>query len=124
MPPALRTLRQPSAYGVDYQPDEYEQHTEVAREAVRERLLLLLAEGHDVVLAPASGSGQGGRSTINGKQAGGCWRLVCLRACLALLRARLHGRVERFDANAAFPVTGELLARYLETFEPPSGEGE
>ena len=52
------------------------------------------------------------------------WRLADLRAGPALLRARLHGRVERFDANAAFPVTGELLARHLETFEPPSGEGE
>ena len=37
-------------YGVDYEPDEYERHTEVAREAVRERLLMLLAEGRDVVV--------------------------------------------------------------------------
>jgi hypothetical protein len=51
-------------------------------------------------------------------------RLVYLRADPALLRARLRGRVERFDANAAFPITEELLARYLENFEPPSGEGE
>jgi hypothetical protein len=40
------------------------------------------------------------------------------------LRERLHGRVARFDANAAFPITEGVLARYLDSFEPPSGEGE
>src|SRR6266566_3172220 len=112
-------------YGVDYEPDEYEQHTEVAREAVRERLLSLLAEGRDVVVDSSfwqRSRRQECKQLV--EQAGGRWRLVYLRAGPALLRARLHGRAERFDANAAFPVTGELLARYLESFEPPSGEGE
>jgi gluconate kinase len=58
------------------------------------------------------------------EQAGGRWRLVYLQADPALLQARLRGRAERFDANAAFPITEGLLARYLESFEPPSGEGE
>jgi predicted kinase len=37
-------------YGVDYGPEQYEQHTEVARQVVRERLLSLTAEGRDVVV--------------------------------------------------------------------------
>jgi predicted kinase len=112
-------------YGVDYGPDEYERHTEVAREAVRERLISLLAEGRDVVVDSSfwqRSRRQEYKQLV--EQAGGRWRLVYLRADPALLRARLRGRVERFDANAAFPITEELLARYLESFEPPSGEGE
>jgi len=112
-------------YGVDYRPDEYERHTEVAREAVRERLLSLLAEGHDVVVDSSfwqRSRRQEYKQLI--EQAGGRWRLVYLQADPALLRERLHGRAARFDANAAFPITEGLLARYLESFEPPSGEGE
>ncbi|MFF4893532.1 AAA family ATPase [Micromonospora chersina] len=37
-------------YGVDYEPDQYEEHTEVARRALRERLLSLVAEGRNVVI--------------------------------------------------------------------------
>jgi hypothetical protein len=40
------------------------------------------------------------------------------------LRARLLARQSRFDANAAFPIGDELLDKYLENFQPPSGEGE
>lgn len=112
-------------YGVDYEPAEYGQHTEVARQAVRERLLSLVAEGRDVVVD--SSFWQRSRRQEYKRlveQAGGRWRLLYLRADPAVLRARLRGRAERCDANAAFPVTGELLARYLEDFEPPSGEGE
>jgi predicted kinase len=112
-------------YGVDYEADEYERHTEVAREAVRERLLSLLAEGRDVVVDSSfwrRSRRQEFKQLV--EQAGGRWRLVYLRADPALLRVRLRERVERFDANAAFPITEELLARYLESFEPPSGEGE
>jgi hypothetical protein len=40
------------------------------------------------------------------------------------LRARLNSRSRRFDANAAFPITDEILNDYLTGFEEPSGEGE
>ncbi|MEU8261594.1 hypothetical protein AB0C02_13365 [Micromonospora sp. NPDC048999] len=58
------------------------------------------------------------------EQAGGRWRLIYLQVDPALLRVRLRGRAARFDASAAFPINEGLLARYLESFEPPSGEGE
>ncbi|WP_173074474.1 AAA family ATPase [Phytohabitans rumicis] len=112
-------------YGIDYGPDEYEQHTEVAREAMRERLLSLLAEGRDVVVDSSfwqRSRRQEYKQLI--EQAGGRWRLVYLQVDPALLRARLYERAERFDANAAFPITDGLLARYLDSFEPPYGEGE
>ncbi|MET7808704.1 AAA family ATPase [Micromonospora chersina] len=112
-------------YGVDYEPDRYEEHTEVARRALRERLLSLVAEGRNVVIDSSfwqRSRRQAYKELI--EQAGGCWRLVYLKADAALLRQRLHTRAERFDANAAFPITDELLDRYLQAFEPPYGEGE
>ncbi|WP_419882190.1 hypothetical protein ACN6MY_22865 [Peribacillus sp. B-H-3] len=40
------------------------------------------------------------------------------------LRERLRIRSKQFDANAAFPITEEILASFLNGFEVPEGEGE
>jgi gluconate kinase len=40
----------------------------------------------------------------------GTWRLIYLKADLVLLRERLRNRDCRFDANAAFPITQDMLA--------------
>jgi len=40
------------------------------------------------------------------------------------LRKRLKARSQRFDANAAFPITEETLNNFLNSFEEPQGEGE
>lgn len=56
--------------------------------------------------------------------AGGTWRLIYLNVDVAELRRRLRERNSRFDANAAFPITDELLDKYLDSFEEPQGEGE
>ena len=112
-------------FGVDYEAEQYEQHTEVARQALRERLLSLIAEHRDVVVDSSfwqRSRRQAYKELI--EAAGGRWRLVYLKADPALLRQRLHKRAERTDANAAFPITDELLDRYLGSFEPPAGEGE
>ncbi|BCL17547.1 hypothetical protein GCM10017556_52860 [Micromonospora sagamiensis] len=112
-------------YGVDYEPDRYEEHTEVARRALRERLLSLVAQRRNVVIDSSfwqRSRRQAYKDLV--ERAGGCWRLIYLKADPALLRQRLRTRAERFDANAAFPITDELLDRYLQSFEPPFGEGE
>ena len=56
--------------------------------------------------------------------AGGTWRLIYLDAPEPLLRERLAARSPRFDANAALPIDEAKLRSFLESFEPPSGEGE
>jgi predicted kinase len=112
-------------YGVDYEPARYDEHTEVARRAVRERMLALIAQRRDVVIDSSfwqRSTRQAYKELI--EQAGGRWRLVYLKADPAVLRQRLHTRAERFDANAAFPITDALLDRYLEGFEEPVHEGE
>ena len=112
-------------HGIDYDPVDYDALTEVARRAVDERLVAVVAEGRDVVLD--SSLWQRARRDeckrlVEG--AGGRWRLVHLRVPPEVLRARLRERASRVDANAAFVVTDELLDRYLAGFEVPSGEGE
>jgi predicted kinase len=111
--------------GVDYEPGQYEEHTEVARRVLRDRLLSLVAAGSNVVIDSSfwqRSRRQEYKELI--EQAGARWRLIYLEIDPALLRQRLDARAERFDANAAFPVTDELLTHYLHAFEPPSGEGE
>jgi len=52
------------------------------------------------------------------------WELIHLKVQPDELRQRLLIRSERFDANAAFPITEDILARFLSGFEIPNGEGE
>lgn len=56
--------------------------------------------------------------------AGGRRRLIYLKAPPELLARRLSLRADRFDANAAFPITDEQLIGYIAAFEEPQGEGE
>lgn len=112
-------------YGVDYEPSAYEALSDVARRAVDEQLTDLVTQGRDVVLD--SSLWQRSRRDECKRlveRAGGRWRLIYLAAEETVLRERLSRRAERFDAHAAFPVTDDVLARFVEGFEVPSGEGE
>jgi hypothetical protein len=40
------------------------------------------------------------------------------------LRKRLKIRSQRFDANASFTITEEILTSFLNGFVTPTGEGE
>jgi len=51
-------------------------------------------------------------------------KLVYLQVDPAVLRRRLAERAQRHDANAAFPITEDVLAAYLSGFEVPHGAGE
>ena len=54
--------------------------------------------------------GGGGWSTCR-------WTRTCCAGALA-------ERAQRFDADAAFPITDEVLTGFLSGFEVPRGEGE
>jgi predicted kinase len=77
-------------YGVDYEPDQYEGHTELARRALREQLLSLIAQRRNVVIDSSfwqRSTRQAYKDLI--EQAGGRWRLTYLKADRSLLRQRL-----------------------------------
>jgi predicted kinase len=112
-------------FGVDYDPSAYEAHSAVASRSLDERLTGLVAQGHDVVVDSSLWRRERREECKRlVERAGGRWRLVYLKADEAVLRERLAERAGRFDANAAFPITDELLTHFLTSFEPPSGEGE
>lgn len=87
-------------YGIDYDAAQYAHHSVQAEAALQARLPELIED------------------------AGGSWQLIYLKASPTLLRRRLDERRQRFDANAAFPITPTLLDAYLGAFEAPCDEGE
>ena len=112
-------------FGVDYDASLYEDHSAVVRRFLDERLTQLVSQGRDVVVDSSLWQRER-RDEVKRlvERAGGRWRLVYLKTSETVLRERLAQRAERFDANAAFPITDEILARFLGAFEEPSDEGE
>lgn len=112
-------------YGVDFEAADYAEHLQAARVETRRRLIGLLANRTPVVVDSAFWN-QAAREDYKAlvEQQGCEWRLVYLKADAELLRARLRERAARFDANAQFEVTPEMLKRFLTSFEAPCGEGE
>lgn len=112
-------------YGIDYDPADYTRLGAAAEEVVRQRLLGLVGRGREVVLDLSfwqRASRDRYKQLI--ADAGGRWRLVYLRVDPDVLRQRLAARSQRFDADAAFPITEDVLTSYLSGFEAPHGEGE
>jgi len=112
-------------FGVDYDSSLYEGHSAVARRFLDERLTQLVSEGRAVVVDSSLWQRERRNEAKRlVERAGGRWRLVYLKTSETIVRERLAKRAERFDANAAFPITDEIFAQYLGAFEEPSGEGE
>lgn len=112
-------------YGIDYDAAQYREHSAAVEKELRHRLVSLIQQGCDIVVDFSFWR----RATRDRykrliEDTGGRWRLVYLKVDPDVLRARLHERRQRFDANAAFPITDHILASYLAGFEEPTGEGE
>lgn len=112
-------------FGIDYDPADYQEHSSVAEGELVHRLVSLIRQGRHVDLDFSFWQ----RATRDHykqliENAGGRWRLVYLKVDPALLRQRLDLRSERFDANAAFPITDDILNAYVSGFEEPNGEGQ
>ncbi len=112
-------------FGIDYEPDRYDELSVLAEEALRARLVALVEQHQDVVV-DFSFWQRAARDRYKRiiEDAGGTWRLLHLKADPEVLRQRLQDRSRRFDANAAFPITDELLTSYTAGFEEPHDEGE
>lgn len=111
-------------FGIDYDPVDYPRLSQVAEEAIRDRLPFLIQHGLDVVVDVSFWQRMArDRYKRVVEDAGGRWRLVYLRVDPAVLQRRLADRAQRFDANAAFPITDEILSAYLSGFEVPRAAG-
>jgi predicted kinase len=112
-------------HGVDFPASDYDRLSALAEADLQTRLLTFLAQGQNVVI-DLSFWQRAARDRYKRliEQAGGTWRLVYLKVEPGELRRRLAHRRARVDANAAFPITDEILDHYLTSFEEPRGEGE
>ncbi|GMK37357.1 hypothetical protein PCCS19_04100 [Paenibacillus sp. CCS19] len=112
-------------YGVDYPIEQYRAKLDAAHQRLFARLIALIqAKKHVIVDSSFWNRRERDRYKQLIEEAGGRWRLLYLRVPPDELRRRLKVRSERFDANAAFPITEELLTTFINGFEEPSGEGE
>jgi predicted kinase len=96
-----------------------------AEAALRERLVDLIAAGRRVVVDVSLWK-RAHRDQYKdiAQNAGGTWRLIYFKTDPGEVRRRLELRATRFDANAAFPITEQVLQQYMAGFEAPSGEDE
>lgn len=112
-------------YGIDFPIEMYEKLKVEAELKLRNELVNLLSEKRNVVIDFSFWQ----RKRRNEykkliEDGGGEWRLIYLNVHPDDLRKRLRIRSQRFDANAAFTITEEILSSFLKGFEVPSGEGE
>ncbi|WP_281176355.1 AAA family ATPase [Alicyclobacillus ferrooxydans] len=112
-------------YGIDYPADKYAEYSVEAEKKLRHQLVKLIHNGKNVVI-DFSFWQRARRDEYKHviRDAGGDWKLIYLKVSPDVLRERLAIRSHRFDANAAFPITEDILNSYLKGFEEPSGEGE
>ncbi|MCQ6563886.1 ATP-binding protein [Paenibacillus mendelii] len=112
-------------FGVDYPEQNYESYQKESEIKLRKELVNLIRAKHHAVIDFSFWRRQR-RNEYKQliERHGGVWELIHLKVQPEELRQRLLIRSERFDANAAFPITEDILTQYLSGFETPSGEGE
>lgn len=110
-------------FGVDYPEDEYPILQSSAEKILREQLVEMLRTGTKAVIDFSFWKSQTRadyRELVH-RNSHHC-QIVFLKVPENVLRERLVNRAARRDANAAFPITDDLLQRYIQGFEPPSGQ--
>ncbi|AXI08563.1 hypothetical protein CUC15_06360 [Oceanobacillus zhaokaii] len=112
-------------YGVDYPVGKYREYLDVAHVRLRDKLVKLIKDEQKIVI-DSSFWRRSERDECKQliETAGGKWKLIYLKVDSNDLRERLKIRNQRFDANAAFPITEEILTSFIQSFEVPKGEGE
>lgn len=112
-------------YGIDYDTGKYREHLDEAHERLRNKLIQLIEDKKQVVI-DSSFWNRSNRDEYKRliESHEGKWKLIYLKVHPDELRKRLKIRSQRFDANAAFPITEEILTSYIHGFEEPRDEGE
>ncbi|KQX62637.1 AAA family ATPase [Paenibacillus sp. Root444D2] len=112
-------------YGIDYPVEKYREYLEEAHIRLRNKLVKLIEDKKQVVV-DSSFWNRSERDEYKRliENSGGKWRLIYLKVHPDELRTRLKIRSQRFDANAAFTITEDILTTFLNGFEEPRDEGE
>lgn len=115
--------RHDGRFGVDYPEAAYADLQAAAETRLRLRLEDQLMRGTKAVIDFAFWNGAVRaryRGLVEARDHRCC--IIYLQVDEAILLGRLRERSVRRDANAAFPITDELLAKYVQGFDIPSGE--
>ncbi|QHW34850.1 ATP-binding protein [Paenibacillus rhizovicinus] len=112
-------------YGIDYPIEKYREFLNEGHIRLRNKIVQLIQDKNRVVV-DSSFWNKSERNEYKRliENAGGTWKLIYLKVHPDELRKRLKIRSQRFDANAAFTITEELLTTFLNGFEEPTDEGE
>ncbi|SEC40567.1 ATP-binding protein [Paenibacillus sp. GP183] len=112
-------------YAIDYPAEKYREYLDEAHIRLRNKLVKLIQDNKQVVV-DSSFWQRSERDEFKQliENSGGKWRLIYLKVHPDELRKRLKIRSQRFDANAAFTITEEILSTFLNGFEEPRNEGE
>jgi predicted kinase len=111
-------------HGIDYPTADYRPLLERAHAELCERLAAVMAQRTATVVDSACWSrADRDRHKALVERAGCRWQIVYMQTPLALVRSRLSQRNFRFDANAPYAITDDILTRYAAAFEPPLDEG-
>lgn len=112
-------------FGIDYNASEYVQYQDEARKMVEKKLLNNLRQQQPTVL-DLSFWCKSERDRVSNliMQEGGHYQIIYLKVPEEVLKKRLKQRSKRFDANAAFTITEDVLNLYASGFEAPKNEGE
>jgi tRNA uridine 5-carbamoylmethylation protein Kti12 len=112
-------------YGIDYLAEKYREYLDEAHIRLRNKLVKLIQDKKQVVV-DSSFWQRSERDEFKQliENSGGKWRLIYLKVHPDELRKRLKIRSQRFDANAAFTITEEILSTFLNGFEEPRNEGQ
>jgi len=112
-------------FGIDYKKEEYKELQIVANRELYIRFLELLKCNQNIVVDFSFWQKE---NRDNYKQIvednTGKWFLVYMNTSISVIKTRLKIRNERFDANAAFPITDSILNIYLESFQIPEHENQ
>lgn len=112
-------------YGVDYPKEEYQNLQTKANKALHTTFLKLLKHRQNIVV-DFSFWQKKKRDTY--KQIiddyGGKSFLIYMNTPISIIKKRLEVRNKRFEPNAAFPITEEILDEYIKGFEIPQNENQ
>lgn len=115
-------------YGVDYPAERYNDYQGEAETALRQKLSQVLQLGSQDVILDFSFAFRQTRDEWKDliERLGGRWVLVYLEVPSEELQRRVaaRNRLTVKDGDSAFPVTEEVLERYLAGFEKPIEERE
>ncbi|WP_409296496.1 AAA family ATPase [Peribacillus sp. SCS-26] len=112
-------------YGIDYPAEEYRANLDKAHIILFEKMLKQIKAGGDIVVDSSFWRrSERNRYKQAVEDAGGISQIIYLKVEQDVLYERVRIRNSRFDANAAFPITREVLTSFINSFEVPAGEGE